>query len=122
MIREAIIIYMIFLVLRAQHELYYIDDDEPIEISCYDDIVQHIRYSHIGCSCFKELSINFSKAIEELVLIFYNSIQDYFVYTKIFNFMYPIHYKFRNANASPSLYYSTEYGDDYDDDDCYEFD
>ena len=59
--------------------------------------------------------------MEELVLIFYNSIQDYFDYTKSFNSLCPTHYNFRNATASPSLYYSTEFDDDYDDDDFYEF-
>jgi len=34
--------------------------------------MEHIRYSHIGCNCFKELFINFPRASEDLVLIFYN--------------------------------------------------
>ena len=41
------------LILRAKHELCYFDDDEPIEISYYDDIMNHTRCSHMGCNGFK---------------------------------------------------------------------
>ena len=110
------------LILRTKHELCYNDDDEPIEISCYDDTTEHIRYSHVGCNCFTELFINFSKTIEDLGLISYSSIQDYFDYTKFYNSICPIQWNFRKASASPSLYYSREYDYDYDDgdDDFYE--
>ena len=71
---------------------------------------------------FQKLSITFSKTVGGLVLIFYNSIQDYFVYKQIYNLTYPKHYEFCNANVCHSLYYSTEYVDYYDDaDGVYEF-
>ena len=54
-----------FLTPRVKHELCYIDDDGAFEISCYDDIIEHIRYSHIGCNGFKELSINFLKQLKK---------------------------------------------------------
>ena len=41
---------------------------------------------------------------------------------KKYNFIYPKHYNFCNVNASPCLYYSTEYDSDYEnDEDYYEF-
>ena len=44
------------LIPRAKHELSYIDDDgEAFENSCYYDIMEHIRYSQLGCHCFKNL-------------------------------------------------------------------
>ena len=43
------------LIPRAKHELSYIDDGEAFEISCYDAIMEHIGYSHIGCNCFNLL-------------------------------------------------------------------
>ena len=58
--------------------------------------------------------INFSKTLEELVLTFYNSIQDYFDYKSIYDFIYPRHYDFCNVNVCHSLYYSTEYVSDND--------
>ena len=59
----------------------YIDDDgEGFENSSYDDIMEHIRYSQLGCHCFKKLFINLSRTVEDLVLISYMSIQDYFQY------------------------------------------
>ena len=67
-----------FLTPRAKHELCYIDDGEAFENICYDDIMDHIRYSQIGCTCFKKLFINFSKTVEELVLIFHSPEQYYF--------------------------------------------
>ena len=85
------------LIPRAKHEVCFIDDGEATEISWYDDIMEHIRYSHMGCNYFKELFINLSKTIEELALIFHNSIQHYFDYAKNYGFIYPIHYNFLNA-------------------------
>ena len=51
-----------------KHELCYIDVGEQFEISCYDDIIEHTRYDHVSCCIF--ISLNYSKKIEELVLIF----------------------------------------------------
>ena len=49
-----------FLIPRAKHELCYIDDDgEAFENSSHDDIMEHIRYSQLGCHCSKKLFINF---------------------------------------------------------------
>ena len=67
-----------FLMPRANHELCYIDNGEAFENSSYDDIMEHIKYSKMQCTCFKKLFVKFSKTVEELVLIFYNSIQDYY--------------------------------------------
>jgi len=48
-----------FLLPRAKHELCYIDDDgEASENSSHDEIMDHIRYSQIGCTCFKKISMN----------------------------------------------------------------
>ena len=33
-----------------------IDGDETYEISCYDDVLEHITYNHVGCITFKDLS------------------------------------------------------------------
>ena len=75
------------LIPRAKHQLSYIDDDsEAFEDSCYYDIMEHLRYSQLGCHWFKQIFISLSKAIEELVLMLYNSIQDYFDYKSIHNF------------------------------------
>ena len=42
-----------FLIPKAKHELTYIDDDgEAFENSSYYDIMEHIRYSQIGCNPF----------------------------------------------------------------------
>jgi hypothetical protein len=65
-------------------------------------------------------AINFCKANEELVLIFYNSIQYYFDYKSIHNSIYPKHFEFCNVSVCHTLYYSAEYDDYYDDDDSYE--
>ena len=46
-----------FLIPRAKYELCYIDDGEAFENSCCDDIMEHIRYSQIGCTCFKNFII-----------------------------------------------------------------
>ena len=82
-----------FLIPRAKHELCYIDDDgEAFENSSYYDIIEHIKCSEIQSLCFKRLFINLSKKVEELVLIFYNSIQDYFDYKSIHNLICPKHY------------------------------
>ena len=105
-----------FLGPRLKTEL--IDDDETYDISCYDDVIEHIIYSHVDCINFKDLFINYSKTIEELILIFYNSIQDYHDYTR--KYIYPEYYKCYNADTPSSLYYSTEYDSDYDDDDEFE--
>ena len=67
MLRVTIIVYMISLIQRAKHALSYVDDGEGFEISCHDDIMEHIRYSQFGCNCFKKVFINFLKTIEELV-------------------------------------------------------
>ena len=99
----------------SKYDLCHIDDGEASENSCYDDMLEHLRYSRIGDTCFKKLSISFSKTVEELVLMFYNSIQDYFDYKTICNSIFPKHYDFCNANVSHCLYYSTEYDDYYDD-------
>ena len=108
-----------FLEPRAITETYE-DDEEEIQISCYDDIVEHIRYSHDDCPMFKGLFINYKKTIEELVLIFYTSIQDYFDYKMFYRHISPEHYTYINEEAPYCLYYTTEYDSDYDDDD--EFD
>ena len=64
----------------------------------------------------------FFKTIEELVLIFYASIQDYYDFKSMYSFIYPKHYDVCNSNVCHSLYYSTEYDSDYDDEnDFYEF-
>ena len=43
------------LIPRANHELCYIDDDgDAFENNSYDDIMEHIRYSHIGCNCLRK--------------------------------------------------------------------
>jgi hypothetical protein len=55
-------------------------------------------------------------------LIFYASIQDYYDYKSIYKSLYPKQYEFCNSNVCHSLYYSTEYASDYDDEnDFYEF-
>ena len=44
-----------FLIPRAKRELCYIDDDgEAFENSSHDEFMEHIRYSHFGCTCFKK--------------------------------------------------------------------
>ena len=68
----------------------------------------------------KNLFINFSKN-KQLPSISYSSIQDYFDYKTIYNFIYPKHYNSCNVNVSHCLYYSHEYDSDYDEDDFYEF-
>jgi len=104
------------LIPRAKHELSYMDEDgEAFENDCYYDIMERIRCSQLGCHCFWKLFRNVSTTIEELVLIFYNSIQAHFNYKSNYNSIYPKHYDFCNANVCHSLYYSTEYDDDYDD-------
>ena len=66
--------------------------------------------------------MNSFKAVEELVLIFYTSIQDYYDYKSIYSFIYPKQYDFCNVNVCHSLYYSTEYDDYYDgENDLYDF-
>ena len=105
-----------FLIPRAKHELCYIHDDgEAFENSSYDVIMEHIRYSHIGCNCFeKNICTSFYKT--EKALICYNSIQDYLI-IKQFIILYPKHHNFCNVKASHCLYYSTEYDSDSDDED-----
>ena len=112
-----------FLIPRAKHEWTYIDDGgEAFENSSYYDIIEHIKHSQIQCLCFKKLFINFSFPIEELVLIFHNSIQDYFDCKTTHNFIDPKNFNSCNANVCQYLYYSTAYDDDYDDgDDFYDF-
>jgi len=112
-----------FLIPRVKHESCYIDVGEPFEVSCYDDVIQHVRYDDVRCCAFKELFMNYSQLIEGLILISYNSIQDYFDYKTAYNLIFPKHSNFCNVNASKCLYYSTEYdSSDYDnDEDCYEF-
>ena len=44
-----------FIIPRVKHEFRCIDDGEAFENSCYDDIMEHIRYSKIGCNCLKNL-------------------------------------------------------------------
>ena len=61
--------------------------------------------------------INCTKTIEELILIFYNSTQDYHDYKLLINHIYPKIYNFCSVNTASCLYYSTEYDSDYDDDD-----
>ena len=109
-----------FLKPRVKTELIDADDD-TYEISCYDDVLEHIIYSHVDCTNFKNLFINYSKTIEELILIFYNSIQDYYDYKQFYKCIYPEPYKFYNADTPSSLYYSTEYDSDYDVDEFEEF-
>jgi len=121
MIRVTVIVYMSFLIKRAKHELSYVDDGEAFEISCYDDIMERVRYSQIGCNYIKKVFANFSKTSEEVVVIFYNSIIliiKQFTILLIQNTII-----FCDVKASRCLYYSTEHDSDYDDDvdDCYEF-
>ena len=47
-------------------------------------VVEQIMHSHVECINFKDLSINCSQTIEELMLMFYNGIQDYQEYTRIY--------------------------------------
>ena len=47
-----------------------------------------------------------------MILIFYNSIQDYHAYTR--KCIYPEYFKCYNVDTPSSLYYSTEYDYDYD--------
>ena len=42
-----------FLEPRLKTEL--IDDDESYEISCYDDVIEHIRYSNVDLLRFSKL-------------------------------------------------------------------
>ena len=71
-------------------------------------------------SLLQKLFINFSKTVEEFVLIV--SIQYYFDYKSSHRFIYPKHHDFWYENVCHSLYYSTEYDDDYDDENgFYEF-
>ena len=94
-----------FLIPIAKNELTYIaDDGEAFENRCYYDIVEHVWYLQLGCHCFKKLFINFFKTVEELVWMFYNSMQDYFDHKSIHNFIYPKHYDVCNANVCHSLY------------------
>ena len=44
-----------FLLPMVKHELCYVDDGEPFENSCYDDIMERIKHSQIQCNCFKKL-------------------------------------------------------------------
>jgi len=41
-----------FLVPRVKTELID-DDDDTLEISCHDDVIEHIRYNHVDCINFK---------------------------------------------------------------------
>ena len=72
-----------------------------------------LKYSQIQCNCFKKLYI--FETVEELVLMFYTSIQDYYDYKSSFKSIYTKQYNFCNVNVCHSFYYSTEYDDDYDD-------
>ena len=69
-----------FLLPRTKRDTLYIDEDEPIYNNYYDEIIEHIKYSNVRCCNFKNFFINYTKTIEELILIFYNSIQDYHDY------------------------------------------
>ena len=51
--------------------------------------------------------------------MFYTSIQDYYDYKSIYNFIYQKQYNFCNVNVCHSLYYSTEYDDYYDDENVF---
>ena len=42
-----------FLVPRVKTELID-DDDDTLEISCHDDVIEHIRYNHVDCINFKK--------------------------------------------------------------------
>ena len=53
-----------------------------------------------------------------LDVVIYNSVQDYYDY-KDYNFIYPKHFNLCNVNASPRLYYSTEYGEEYENNEGY---
>ena len=53
-----------------------------------------------------------------LDVVICNSIQVYYDY-KEYNPIYPEHYNFCNVNASPCLYYSTGYDEDYDNNENY---
>ena len=52
------------LIPRVKRELCYIDNVEPFQSSCYDDIIEHIRYNDVRCCNFNKLLINYSKTIE----------------------------------------------------------
>ena len=109
-----------FLLPRTKRDTLYIDEDEPIYNNYYDEIIEHIKYSNVRCCNFKNFFINYTKTIEELILIFYNSIQDYHDYKLLMNHTYPNTYSFCSVNTASCLYYSTEYDSDYDDDDSFE--
>ena len=53
------IVCMIFLIPRVNHEFCHIDNGEAIENSSCDDIMEHIKYSQIQCNCFEKLFIFF---------------------------------------------------------------
>ena len=52
------------LIPRVKHEMCYIDDGEPSELRCYDDIIEHIRYDDVRCCNDNKLFINYSKKME----------------------------------------------------------
>ena len=60
--------------------------------------------------------------LDVVVVIFYNSIQDYYNSKTTYDFIHPKHYKFCHLNASQCVYYPTEYDSDYDNhEDMYKF-
>ena len=58
-----------FLIPRVKHELCHIDAGEQFEISCYDDIIEHIRNDDGRCFNFYKIFINYSKTSEGFILI-----------------------------------------------------
>ena len=109
----------LFEFLKPRIKTEFIDDDDDGEIyetNAYDDITEHIKYSHVDCIDFNNLFINYSKTIEELILIFYNSIQDYYDNLTFYQCIYPRFYNYSNVDTPSCLYYSTEYDDHWDSD------
>ena len=49
-------------ILNNHNELCYIDNGEEFENRCYDDIIEHIKFSQIQCNCFKKLVVLFKNS------------------------------------------------------------
>lgn len=68
---------------------YAIDDDDACCISCYDGVIEQIRFSFDGCINFNIGILNYSTTIEEMIFVFCNSIQYYYEYTQFDECIYP---------------------------------
>ena len=49
--------------MRVKHDLCHIDVGEPFQNSCYDEIIEHIRYDDVRCCKFNKLFINYLKQL-----------------------------------------------------------